>query len=406
MSRAADDFEHLAGAYLGGASRIPLRAAAPRMPTLLVVGNVPTLAGIWIAHYVDQRARAEGPVALVRLDGAASRGELFRSQGRALPNDATAWMDRVSAVTRTLVLCVDSYAEPAAIAAAGCPIVLLTGTDEAALAAARRTIEGIDESARTSGMAHGKIGLALVGSAPDVAREAGERLVAWARERKSSIALAVVMIAQRVDRVEATQSVPLPMFSDLDAATAAELVELAIGASLSRFDATDGSVARPARHLAEPVPTPAPTVAPPVASSSSTSAAQPLVSAPASSTGASALITHFPELFGVPFECPDVPGIALAADTTGGLHLLAPQSASGSLRAARAWAKGNWRLLCAANPRLHEGNHRIIEHLILEDARDAVSLHRTGVLLHALVGVPGAARARVDLNDERSAGIE
>jgi hypothetical protein len=55
---------------------------------------------------------------------------------------------------------------------------------------------------------------------------------------------------------------------------------------------------------------------------------------------------------------------------------------------------------------LHEGNHRIIEHLILEDARDAVSLHRTGVLLHALVGVPGAARARVDLNDERSAGIE
>ncbi len=385
MTRAADDFDHLAGAYLSGASRGAPRAAAVRVPTILVVGNVPTLAGIWIAHYVDQRARNEGPVALVRLDGAASRGELFRAQGRALPSDATAWMDRVSAVTRTWVLCVDSHASAPSVVASGCPVVLLSGVDEAALAAARRTLEGIDEAARASGMAHSTVGLALVGAAPEIAREAAEKLVSWSRERGSSIKVALVMNTQRVDRVESTAPIPLPAFSGLDAASAAELIELAVGSSVSRFDAHHASAAAPATAPPRAAPVPAPP------------------SAPASP--AAGALGLFPEFTAIPFECPDAPEVLLGADANGGLHLIARVQQATALRTARAWANGNWRLLCAANNALTKGDPLIVEHILLEDAREAVALHKSGVLLHAIVTVPGAARMRVDLNDERSAGI-
>ena len=79
MSRAPDDFDGITSAFLGGVSggaKSRPVAQASLMPTLLIVGNVPTLAGIWIAQYADQHARIAGPVALIRLDGAAD-GDLF-----------------------------------------------------------------------------------------------------------------------------------------------------------------------------------------------------------------------------------------------------------------------------------------------------------------------------------------
>ena len=82
MTRAADDFDALAGAFLTPGKPARQRRDAVYPPTLLVVGNVPTLAGIWIAQFADQMARTKGPVALVRLDGAASRGWRQGRRGR------------------------------------------------------------------------------------------------------------------------------------------------------------------------------------------------------------------------------------------------------------------------------------------------------------------------------------
>lgn len=394
MTSAADDFSSLADAFLGGA--VPRgHSDLARMPTLLVVGNVPTLAGIWIAQYVDQRARSEGPIALVRLDGAASRGELFRAQGRAMPAHATAWMDRASAVTNRWVLCADSQVQARSIARSGCPIVLMCGTDEAALAAARRTVESIETAARDAGISRLKVGLALVGSPDDAARDAARRFSSWTRERAPGVEVHLAMLAQRVDRVESTGPVPLPMFSDLEAESAAELIAISIDGSATRFEARDE---RKSAQSAAPLSIPtlvgrtATTVVPVTERRSDTPS----------------LAAHFPEFSAIPFVCPEAPEVTIACDRAGALHLIATGSNANALRAARAWARGNWRLLSAANPTINEAAARVIEHMVLDDAREAVSLHRSGVLLHALIapaGVSESGRIRVDLNDERTAGL-
>jgi len=46
----------------------------------------------------------------------------------------------------------------------------------------------------------------------------------------------------------------------------------------------------------------------------------------------------------------------------------------------------------------------LVDHLVLADARHAVSLHGAGLLLHVLIDSAGQRR-RVDLNDEQSAGL-
>jgi hypothetical protein len=46
----------------------------------------------------------------------------------------------------------------------------------------------------------------------------------------------------------------------------------------------------------------------------------------------------------------------------------------------------------------------LVDHLVLADARQAVSLHGAGLLLHVLIDSAGQRR-RVDLNDEQSAGL-
>ncbi len=387
MSRAADDFDALAGAFLTGSGGAKQRRDLVQGPTLLVVGNVPTLAGIWIAQYADQMARTQGPVALVRLDGAASRGEVFRGQGRALPNDATKWLERAGAITRNWILCVDSQAGASGIIESGCQIVFLSGTDEAALAALRKKIEALDLSAREHGVKSLPIGMAFVGSADDVSSEASARLVAWAKERAMIAQPVLAMQAQRVDRVESTGPVPLPMFSGLDEASAAELIALAIEGSPVRLDAAAPVTAVPEAAVAAPARSPVPEMR----------AAAPLTQ-----------VDLFPEFSRIPFECPDAPRVQLGCDSAGALHLVASGSDANTLRVARGWARGNWKLLCAAHPSLNATAPQIVEHLLLDDAREAIVLHRTGLLLHAIVAVGGShisARVRVDLNDAASAGI-
>ncbi len=390
MTRAADDFDALAGAFLTPGKPSRQRRDAACTPTLLVVGNVPTLAGIWIAQFADQMARTKGPVALVRLDGAASRGEMFRGQGRAFPGDATAWMERAGAITRNWVLCVDSRAEASAIVASGCPIVILSGTDEAALAALRRKIELIDSAARETGLGSMSVGLALVGSAEDLLKDSATRLATWASDSRLAVRPHLAMHAPRVERVESTGPVPLSMFSALDEPSAAELIELAMEGHPTR--------------LAPPA------IAAPVIDEPPMPVERPVESAPKSRPAQVVAVADgidlFPELARVPFECPDAPGVALGCDQEGALHLIAQAAESHALKSALSWARGNWRLLRAAHPTLKGESPNVVEHLVLDDAREAISLHRTGVLLHTVVTAQSAAgpvRVRVDLNDSATA---
>ncbi|MSR69634.1 MAG: hypothetical protein EXS17_04735 [Phycisphaerales bacterium] len=393
MSRAADDYEGLTTAFLGGSSSGGASSSNPsrgrpasraqEMPGVLVVANVPTLAGIWIAQYADQLARSVGAVALVRLDGAASRAEIYRAQGRAMPLDGSAWLERASAFARAWIVCVDSRCSSAELVQCGCALTLMSGTDETAIAAARRLIESIVQAASTLGVATPPIGLVFVGSPHEAAQSATDALIAWASERSYGLQLALTAHAPRVDRVESTGAVPLGMLSALDLSAATEFVAMAMSGSQSRFASAPVAPAPVA-----PAPAPAPAALP-----------QP------SSSIVPEFFAHFVAL---PFNCPDAPLVHLARDDAGALHLIQSGNAANTLRVASAWARANWALIVAACPRLRANPPHIIEHLLLDDARDGALLHRTGVLLHARIEVTvgsSIVRQRIDLNDSTSAGL-
>ena len=421
MSSRASDFDGLADLFMsgGGARRGDASSnagggsfgagaaeAAGAAPRVLLVGNVPTLAGIWIAQYADQCARADGPIALIRLDGAATRGEVYRSEGRALPSDGSAWLERASAFARRWIVCLDSLTDAAVVMDAGGEIVLLSGTDETAMAAARRTIESLGTAAAARGSVLA-LGLALVGCSHDAADSAVQSLVEWSRGKSIGVRLTLAAHAQRVDRVESSGPVPLSVLGALDPASAIEMVTMAMRGNPSRRSERDvprlridnpraGDV-----HGAEaPPPPPAPTpVAAPTPVTAPTAVAAPVVVSDAIDLSA-----LFPELQALAFHCPDAPRVLLAVDARG-LHLLAGESTAADLRVAAAWARANWALLCAAVPALAACN-AITEHLLLSDAAHAVGLHRSGVLLHAAIDFDVGGRVirrRVDLNNEQSA---
>lgn len=439
MSSRANDFDGLADLFMsgGGARRGDASASvgggtsgagsagfASASPRVLLVGNVPTLAGIWIAQYADQCARADGPVALIRLDGAATRGEIYRSEGRALPSDGGAWLERASAFARRWIVCLDSLTDAAVVLDAGGEIVLLSGTDETAMAGARRTIESLCAASAARGSAL-VLGLALVGCSHDAAELAVQSLVEWARSKSIAVRLTLAAHAQRVDRVESSGPVPLSVLGALDAPSAIEMVAMAMRGNPSRRSERDvprlriddpprvegigGDAPKPAWPAAKSsnAPTLSPTApaAAPIAPPAAAAAAAP-VAASAVIGDASVLASLFPELQALAFQCPDAPSVALAADARG-LHLLACENAAADLRIAAAWARANWALLCAAVPAC-AASSAISEHLLLSDAAHAVGLHRSGVLLHAAVDfdVGGrVVRRRIDLNNEQSAAF-
>ena len=115
---------------------------------------------------------------------------------------------------------------------------------------------------------------------------------------------------------------------------------------------------------------------------------------------------YFPEFTALAFNCPDAANVQLASDEFSALHLIQSNTGANGLRISAGWARANWKLLCAACPQLNSSNARIIEHILLDDARDAALLHRTGVLLHARIDVTvmgTVVRRRVDLNSSETA---
>jgi hypothetical protein len=97
--------------------------------------------------------------------------------------------------------------------------------------------------------------------------------------------------------------------------------------------------------------------------------------------------------------------VELAIDMHGRLHLLSTDASTRDLRVARSWCTSNWSLLSSAVVDLKDVSvPEMVDHLVLDEARLAVPLHGSGILLHVGVEVAGQRR-RIDLNDEQSAGL-
>ena len=117
------------------------------------------------------------------------------------------------------------------------------------------------------------------------------------------------------------------------------------------------------------------------------------------------MLVFFPELVGVRVRASTAPTVELGVDASGRLHLLSSDPTTRDLRLARSWCASNWALLTSAVVDLRQVRQPVIvDHLVVQDARQAVPLHGAGLLLHALVDGAGQRR-RIDLNDEQSAGL-
>ena len=405
MPGAGDHIGDLASAYLGG--REPAQRA-PRDPDpvhLVIVGNVPALAGIWLAQLADQCAREAGPVGLLRLDPHAPRAELFRADGRALPSEPAAWMQRAGALAVRWLVCAMGESGARSMIAAEAPLMLVTGTDEAALAAARRIIGGICAEASSLGVDAPEIQLAVVGSAPEVARSAADALSRWAGTdpavAASGLTVSLTLVAPRVERIAPSASVMLPAFAALTPREAVERVREASRAGVSRFLEPEEPLGRIA--AAEPA-----LQVPGARLVESPAAAAPPRMAHAASPRPAGhdLCALFPEWTALRIECPDARDVAFAAGD-GAVHAISTDTSLRGLRVAAAWLRMQWSIISALAPGLDPAAPRVREHLVLDDPKDAVPLHRCGILLHARLPVTVGAAAmhqRIDLNDASTAG--
>lgn len=400
MAGAGDHIDDLAGAYLGRGGGVPPAAGggarlAPAGSSdalhLVVVGNVPALAGIWLAQLADQCARSAGPVGLVRLDRHAPRAELYRSDGRALPGDAHEWLSRAAASAVRWLVCASTDSTPRSVIAAEAPVLLVTGTDEAALAAARRTIAGIAAEAASAGVPAPEIEIAVVGSPSEVATRAFESLDRWSAAdpavASAGCRLALAMVAPRVERIDVAASVMMPGFAELTPREAIERVRAAMRSGADRF-LEDAPEPRIVAERVRQVPVEAP----------------PRAAPPTARAGSLAL---FPEWTPLAIECPDAPDVSFAIEG-GTVHLLSADASMRTLRVAAAWIRAQWTLVAALAPGLDRARPAVREHLLLDDPRLAIPLHRCGVLLHARVQLTVGGTVvsqRIDLNDAASAGI-
>ena len=134
---AASPFDGLPGGWL-----------TPRR-TLLLVGNLPVMSALWISQYADREARENGPVCLVRESGDCVQIELFRAGSRLPTIRPQATYEEALRAVAPIVsqwLVVARQSEPVEISHGTDDIVVLTGSDQAAIVAAYRLVKAAHDA--------------------------------------------------------------------------------------------------------------------------------------------------------------------------------------------------------------------------------------------------------------------
>jgi hypothetical protein len=100
------------------------------------------------------------------------------------------------------------------------------------------------------------------------------------------------------------------------------------------------------------------------------------------------------------------PDVELALDDEQCMHIIGRSDQRARVRTARTWASMHREVLGMAFPELKDG-FEVRERILLGDAREAISLHGTGVLLDVLVIAEtpnGPVHMVVSLNDPTTCG--
>lgn len=411
----------------GGSPSHPTSADGPRVGevTVVLVGNLPVMAGLWTTQFADEVARAHGPTALVRFEREDVTLELLRADGRQVPppgaGAVAGWLPRAAAGLRRWVACVPAEAPPVDAVIGAERVVLLMGADEAAVTGSYLRLKQLSDECTNRGHPLSKVGVAIAGASPEQADQAYARLGDAVR---SFLGIETDLAARlpRIERVESSARATYPASECPAAAEFLQSLRRAREAAARRFDDTaeapapipiDASVhAKPAvpkavapAAPATPAVSPAPR-APVAAPAAPTPTAIPAVAAAANVTLPARLVPLLRGLRPLGIDCPAVPEIELALDDERRLHVVGRADQLARVRAAHAWATAHRELIGMAFADLR-GGFEIRERIVLDDARQAVALHGTGVLLDVVVRAEtpsGAVQVVLPLNDAASCG--
>ena len=470
MSLNGDAFGSLAALFTtgnGGEAQSARTADGPTLGavTTVLVGNLPVMAGLWTTQFADAVARIAGPTALVRFERDDVTIELLRADGRQVPPAGPAavsrWLPRAASTVRRWLICVPAETLPAEVLAVGQEILLMTGADEAAVTGAYLRLKYLADEGINAGTPIERVGLVIVGATTEQAAHAAARIGDAARSFLG-VDVETVACLPRIERVEssaratypAEECPPIAQFTrelqsarvgashrfDADLPTASLVMHTEAAAVEPKFpsmqqpftsrqeplahgdsamDTTHAPRSGQAEHVAH-------TSQPSHASQSThTSHAAPHTShaaphtphpAPARTAPAFAalpiaelplkLVPLLRGLRALGISCPMAPDIELALDDERRMHIVGRADQLARVRTARTWAAMHRELLGMAFAELKDG-FEVRERILLGDAREAISLHGTGVLLDVLVVAEtpnGRVHVVVPLNDPTTCG--
>ena len=442
MSLNGDAFGSLAALFTTGNGGEGQAARTTDGPTLgavttVLVGNLPVMAGLWTTQFADAVARIAGPTALVRFERDDVTIELLRADGRQVPpagpSAVSRWLPRAASTVRRWLICVPAETSPAEVLAAGQEILLMTGADEAAVTGAYLRLKYLADEGVHAGTPIERIGLVIVGATAEQAAHAAARLGDAARSFLG-VDVETVACLPRIERVESSARATYPAEEcPAIAQFTRELESARVGAS-HRFDAdlpTASLVMHTEAAAVEPkfpsMQQPFTSRQEPLAHGDSTMDtthaphtphAPPHTSHPAPARTAPAfaalpiaelplkLVPLLRGLRALGISCPMAPDVELALDDERRMHIVGRADQLARVRTARTWATMHRELLGMAFAELKDG-FEVRERILLGDAREAISLHGTGVLLDVLVVAEtpsGRVHVVVPLNDPTTCG--
>lgn len=405
----------------------PTTSAQGAAIELVVLGHLPVRASLWARQYACSCARERNEVvALIRAAAGSTGVDLITGAtpigapgsdapglGELSRDDLGSALATVRQVADRVILRVDEASEPALL---GCPevetITILTGADEAAVVASYRLAKTLDASlSELFEHGHGpRLKLAVMGAGRDQANDALAKLRS-AVETFISRPIEIVVGAGRIDATGTTS-----IYRDSVAHRATHIIEgltraAPVGAQhASEIEPKPESQPQymPASS-AEAVPRSEPPSEPPSelgAQSNPVPGREPATEAtprrhdahstdsPRVHEGLSALI---PGLRAIEARCPASPGVELAIDDHGCLHLLAcdwdTHDALRRLYGAQSWARDHLALLLRAEPGLtipsadRGAQSEATMHLITPEPSAVRALYDTPVRVYALARV-------------------
>lgn len=404
--------------------------------------------------------RDDVTIELLRADG--------RQVPPAGPAAVSRWLPRAASTVRRWLICVPAETSPAEVLSVGQEILLMTGADEAAVTGAYLRLKYLADEGVNAGTPIERVGLVIVGATTEQAAHAAARLGDAARSFLG-VDVETVACLPRIERVESSARATYPAEECPPIAQFTRELESARAGASHRFDA-DLPAASLVMHTettaVEPkfpsMPQPFSSRQEPLAhgdsamntthaphsgatehvahtshtahapQSTHTSHAAPHTSHTATHT--SHVATHTPHaaparsapafaalpvaelplklvpllrgLRPLGISCPMAPDVELALDDERRMHIVGRSDQLARVRTARTWATMHRELLGMAFAELKDG-FEVRERILLGDAREAISLHGTGVLLDVLVVAEtptGRVHVVVPLNDPTTCG--